>query len=197
MPLGERAGEVVGLLRWRFQRGPIPPGLGPYTKEPWVVSNGRLRRHGWTPTVTNEQAYVEATEAPWWTTISPKRRQEITLGLGVVAGVALAVVGGGADAADRRCRSVDEQLEPAAVERREQFAAVSDDDRSGRRVEVDECLPRDVVGERGGQHEDAILVVGCGGGHLEIGRVGNRGGGNGVGSADGCSRRPSRRQVRR
>jgi hypothetical protein len=28
-------------------RGPIPPGLLPYTLEPWVISNGRLRAAGW------------------------------------------------------------------------------------------------------------------------------------------------------
>lgn len=93
IPLPERAAEVVASLRWRFQRGPIPPGLGPYTREPWIVSNGKLRQLGWSPTVTNEQAYVEATEAPWYTTISPKRRQEIALGLGVLGGVVAAVLG--------------------------------------------------------------------------------------------------------
>lgn len=93
IPLPERFAEVVWSLRWRFQRGPIPPGLGPYTREPWVISNGRLRSHGWAPTVTNEQAYVEATEAPWYTTISPKRRQEIALGLGIVGGLVAVTVG--------------------------------------------------------------------------------------------------------
>jgi len=88
-PMPERLSEVVASLRWRFQRGPLPPGLGSYTREPWIVSNGRLRDAGWEPTVTNEQAYVEATEAPWWTMVSPKRRQELTLGL-VALGAALA-----------------------------------------------------------------------------------------------------------
>lgn len=92
-PLPERLGEVVSSLRWRFQRGPIPPGLGSYTREPWIVSNGKLRRAGWEPLVTNEQAYVEATEAPWWTMISPKRRQELTLGAGVALGVLATIVG--------------------------------------------------------------------------------------------------------
>lgn len=92
-PLPERLGEVVSSLRWRFQRGPIPPGLGSYTREPWIVSNGKLRRAGWAPSVTNEQAYVEATEAPWWTMISPKRRQELTLGGGVALGVLATIVG--------------------------------------------------------------------------------------------------------
>ena len=38
--------------------------------------------------MTNEQAFVEGTEARWWTMITPKRRQELTLAamgaLGVV-----------------------------------------------------------------------------------------------------------------
>ena len=93
LPLPERLSEVIGLLRWRFQRGPIPPGLRSYTHETWVVSNGKLVAEGWTPTVTNEQAYVEGTEARWWTMISPKRRQELSLGVGVIALLAAAITG--------------------------------------------------------------------------------------------------------
>jgi nucleoside-diphosphate-sugar epimerase len=92
IPLPERLGELLAGLRWRFQRGPIPPGLLSYTREPWVVSNGRLRTAGWQPTVTNEQTYVESTEAPWWTTVSPKRRQELALGVGVGAAAIAAIV---------------------------------------------------------------------------------------------------------
>lgn len=95
LPLPDRVGELIAGLRWRFQRGPIPPGLLPYTREPWVVSNGRLRAAGWEPTVTNEQTYVESTEAPWWTMVSPKRRQELALGAGVF-GTALVAVAVGA-----------------------------------------------------------------------------------------------------
>jgi len=93
LPLPDRLREVVSGLRWRFTRGPIPPGLLPYTLEPWVISNGRLRAAGWVPTVTNEQTYVESTEAPWWTMVSPKRRQELALGGGVLVLVAVALVG--------------------------------------------------------------------------------------------------------
>jgi nucleoside-diphosphate-sugar epimerase len=92
LKLGDRATEVIGNLRWRFQRGPIPPGLRSYTRWSWLVANDRLKAQGWVPTVTNEQAYVEGTEAKWWTMVSPKRRQEITLG-GLAAG--LLVVGFG------------------------------------------------------------------------------------------------------
>lgn len=93
LPLPERLSEVIASLRWRFQRGPLPPGLASYTREPWIISNGRLRDMGWQPTITNEQAYVEATDAPWWTMVSPKRRQELTLGLSVVAALLIAVIG--------------------------------------------------------------------------------------------------------
>ena len=93
VPLPERAADVLGRLRWRFLRGPIPPGLRTYTRASWVVSNGKLRATGWVPTVTNEQAYVEATEARWWTMLSPKRRQELALGTGALLVAALAAIG--------------------------------------------------------------------------------------------------------
>ena len=80
LKLPERLTEVISNLRWRFERGPIPPGLRSYTRWPWLVANDRLKAEGWAPTVTNEQAYVEGTEAKWWTMVSPKRRQEIALG---------------------------------------------------------------------------------------------------------------------
>ena len=87
--LPDRVAEVVARIRWRFQRGPIPPGLRSYTKSPWLVANDRLRAAGWRPTITNEQAYVEGTEAKWWTMITPKRKQELSLGAMVVASVGL------------------------------------------------------------------------------------------------------------
>ncbi len=88
VPLPGRLADVVGALRWRFQRGPIPPGLRSYTRAPWIVANDKLRAEGWEPTVTNEQAYVEGTEAKWWTMITPKRRQELALAAMVGAIVA-------------------------------------------------------------------------------------------------------------
>ncbi|MGA1075992.1 MAG: NAD-dependent epimerase/dehydratase family protein [Ilumatobacteraceae bacterium] len=94
LPMPDRLADLVVALRWRFQRGPIPPGLGSYTREPWTVANDLLRAEGWRPGVTNEQAYVEGTEAPWWTMVTPRRRQELALGLvgvGIAGGVGLAV----------------------------------------------------------------------------------------------------------
>lgn len=83
--LPDRLGEFVADLQWRFQRGPIPPGLRPYVRSPWLVSSGQLRNAGWNPTVTNEQAFVEGTDAKWWTMLTPKRKQEIALGAMAVA----------------------------------------------------------------------------------------------------------------
>jgi hypothetical protein len=40
--------------------------------------------------VTNEQAYVEGTEARWWTMITPKRRQELSLTAMAVAALGIA-----------------------------------------------------------------------------------------------------------
>lgn len=90
VPLPDRVAEVVEALRWRFQRGPIPPGLRSYTQFPWSVANDKLKACGWRPTVTNEQVYVEGTEGRWWTTITPKRRQELALG-GLVAVIVAAI----------------------------------------------------------------------------------------------------------
>jgi hypothetical protein len=60
-----------------------------------LVSNGRLRNAGWNPTVTNEQAFVEGTDAKWWTMLTPKRKQELALGamtLGLIVGLLSAVI---------------------------------------------------------------------------------------------------------
>lgn len=92
LPLPERLADVVAALRWRFQRGPIPPGLGSYTRSTWVIANDKLRAEGWEPTVTNEQAYVEGTEASWLTMVTPKRRQELALGGMILALAATAAV---------------------------------------------------------------------------------------------------------
>jgi nucleoside-diphosphate-sugar epimerase len=86
MPL--RLARALARIRWRFQRGPIPPGLVPYTAYPWLVANDRLKASGWQARYTNEQAYVAGTEARWWTMLSPKRKQELAL-----AGAAVGVVG--------------------------------------------------------------------------------------------------------
>jgi nucleoside-diphosphate-sugar epimerase len=103
VPLPER---VAGrLVRWGFfwGLGPTPPELVAYTLHPWIVANDRLRAQGWSPRVTNEEACVEAFGAGAWATMSPRRRQEIALG---VAGAGLAgIVAGGVLFARRWLRS--------------------------------------------------------------------------------------------
>lgn len=78
----------------RLNIGRTPVGIEPYVRYPWVVANDRLRQLGWTPTYSNEEAYVAGTPAPPWA-VSAQRRQEIALaaaGLGV-AGVAAVAAG--------------------------------------------------------------------------------------------------------
>ena len=82
--------HLVARARWRFQRGPIPPGLLPYTSYPWVVANDRMKAAGWRPRHTSEQAYVAGTEAKWWTLLTPSRKQELALG---AAGTGIAAIG--------------------------------------------------------------------------------------------------------
>jgi nucleoside-diphosphate-sugar epimerase len=93
VPLPER---VAGrLVRWGFRwgLGPTPPELVAYTLHPWTIANDRLRAQGWSPAVTNEEACIDAFEGGAWATMSPRRRQEIALGL-AGAGVAAMATGG-------------------------------------------------------------------------------------------------------
>jgi nucleoside-diphosphate-sugar epimerase len=102
VPLPDR---VAGrLVRWGFRWGlaATPPELVPYTLHPWVVAGDRLRAEGWAPRVSNEEACVDAHDVGAWATLSPRRRQELALG---VAGVGLAgAVAGGAVAVRRWLR---------------------------------------------------------------------------------------------
>ncbi len=88
--------------RWRRRLAPTPPGLVPYTQHPWVVSNDRLTAAGWKPEFSNEEAYVAGHEASPWADLSPRRRQE--LALGVAGGVMAAAVVGAVVALRRRAR---------------------------------------------------------------------------------------------
>jgi nucleoside-diphosphate-sugar epimerase len=96
--LPERVAAPLAEWSWALRRGPIPPGLLPYTLHPWVVANDRLKAIGWVPTTSNEEAFVAGTESPWWTSLSPKRKQELALGAAgataaaAVAGVAAVLV---------------------------------------------------------------------------------------------------------
>ena len=101
-PRGGRRAAPRGAARAR--RRVAAPALSPavlaYAVHPWVVANDRLRAEGWEPEHTNEEALV-ATHAASWRDVSPRRRQELALG---VTGAALAGTVAGAVALIRRSR---------------------------------------------------------------------------------------------
>lgn len=83
-----RIGDGVARVRWALRLAPTPPGLVPYARHPWVVANDRLRADGWEPEHSNEESFVVGTPAAALATLSPRRRQEIALGItGAVLGV--------------------------------------------------------------------------------------------------------------
>lgn len=92
--LPERVAARVAEWSWELRLGPIPPGLLPYTVHPWVIANDRLRRAGWVPRYTNEEAFVAGHEGSRWSMMSPKRRQELALGASGAA-ILLGAVGVG------------------------------------------------------------------------------------------------------
>lgn len=94
-------GEKVTSWRWRAGLSPTPPGLLPWTVHPWVVSADRLKGLGWAATQSNQEAFVAGHRPVPWATVSPRRRQELTLG---VSAAALAAGGIAAIAALRRRR---------------------------------------------------------------------------------------------
>lgn len=101
--LPARVGDRISRLRWRLGLAPTPPGLVPYARHPWVVANDRLRAEGWEPEHSNEEAFVMGTPATALATLSPRRRQE--LALGVAGGAVVALVGGVGWWAARRLRA--------------------------------------------------------------------------------------------
>jgi hypothetical protein len=86
-------------LRWRLGLVSSPPGVVPYVAQPWVVANDRLRAEGWQPRWSNEEAFVAADRPGVLATITPKRRQELALG---VAGIAIVGTAVGTGLAVRR-----------------------------------------------------------------------------------------------
>lgn len=82
-------GDRISRLRWKLRLAPTPPGLVPYARHPWVVANDRLRAEGWEPEHSNEEAFVLGTPATALATLSPRRRQELALGVSGAAGAAV------------------------------------------------------------------------------------------------------------
>lgn len=89
----------VAALRFRMGFVSSPPGVIAYLAQPWVVANDRLRAEGWEPEWSNEEAFVAADRPGPLATLTPKRRQELALG---VAGVVIAGAAIGAGLAVRR-----------------------------------------------------------------------------------------------
>ena len=88
-----RLANRLARFRWRFRLAPTPPGVVPYRWQPWVVANDKLRAAGWEPRRANDDAFVSGHHAGPLATLSPRRRQELALGVagGVLAGAAAGV----------------------------------------------------------------------------------------------------------
>ena len=83
------AGWVPRLRSLRARVGLSGPPAGTtYTEESWVVANDRLRATGWEPALRSDEVYVEADPGGPLASMSPRRRQELSL-----AGVVVALVG--------------------------------------------------------------------------------------------------------
>jgi len=91
----------VAAASWRHRVAPTPPGIVPYTSQPWVVSNDKIRSAGWTPEYSNVEAYVEGSTARPWAMMNSRRRQQLALG---AAAGAVAVGAGVARRAARHLR---------------------------------------------------------------------------------------------
>jgi len=84
----------LARFRWRWRLAPTPPGVVPYTRFPWVVSNERLRAAGWEPRHSNEECYVDSHHAKPWaiTTSSVMQRRSLTVLVALVAiGLGIAI----------------------------------------------------------------------------------------------------------
>ncbi|HKY13575.1 MAG TPA: NAD-dependent epimerase/dehydratase family protein [Microthrixaceae bacterium] len=81
----------VARSRWRLGLTSTPPEVLAYTMYPWVIATDRLRSTGWQPRSSNDEAFVLASRSGWWSSLSARRRQEMSLagmGVGAVASVA-------------------------------------------------------------------------------------------------------------
>ena len=102
--LPEPVALKIASWRWRLRLAPTPPGILPYVRHPWVVANDRLVAAGWQETSSNEEAYVMGHEASAIESISPRRRQELALGVAGAVGVGAVVLAGALLRRQRRRR---------------------------------------------------------------------------------------------
>lgn len=87
--LPEPVALKVASWRWRLGIAPTAPGILPYVRHPWVVANDRLVGVGWQAASSNEESYVMGHEASAIESISPRRRQELALGVAAAGGAVL------------------------------------------------------------------------------------------------------------
>lgn len=94
LPMPEWLAPFAERWAWRLRVGGAPKAAVPYREHPWVVANDRLRATGWKPSYSGEEALVACRKGSWWRELSPKRRQEVALGVtgGVLVTILAAVV---------------------------------------------------------------------------------------------------------
>jgi nucleoside-diphosphate-sugar epimerase len=92
--LSERLRGRLAAMGWKLGVTSTPPSLVAYRSHPWVVANDRLVAEGWTPSFSNEEAFVVSHQPTGWSTVSPQRRQEVALAATgvVVIGIGAALV---------------------------------------------------------------------------------------------------------
>lgn len=92
-----RAGKLFGIA-------PGDPDTFVANSGPWVVANDRIRSLGWVPQHSNEEAYVDSDRGGPWARLTPRHRQELSLG---VAGlVMVGAITGAVIFVRRRLRAV-------------------------------------------------------------------------------------------
>ncbi len=79
-------------MRVRLGFPPKSEAMMAYIRHPWVITNHRLRTLGWTPTHTNEEAWVVSHEPGPLESLSAPRRQKLMLG--VAGGLLLSALAG-------------------------------------------------------------------------------------------------------
>lgn len=90
--LSIRVGPRVLAAWWSFlsvlQPGRSASDVRQFTVFPWVVANDALVATGWSPSHSNEEAFLVSHRVGWWSAQTARRRQDVALG---AAGTALAV----------------------------------------------------------------------------------------------------------